>query len=290
MRKGLIVFALVVIVPVLACADLTIKEKTTVHGFMGMFTSEGTEITYLKGDKFRNEAEVERSGMVNPTPIEDPPPRVTIIRLDKDLIWRVNLKDKTYMETSLEAMAAEAEGRAHFKITDVKIEATGETREIAGRDCKGISTEVSFEVDSGDEVANQTMEILFWMTEDTEGLEEMQTFWQESLKLAQGQAQEYPVWDALEKMAEKEEFKGIPMGMEITMEVALGAGEKAEMQQAINEMLKARGAEEATGSGEEAAPGMKIVREVVSVSGEDLDDALFEIPEGFKQAARIRMW
>ena len=291
MRKGMIVLALALIIPVLACADVTIKEKTTVQGFMGMFTSEGTEVTYIKADKFRNESEVERSGMVNPTPIEDPPPRVTIVRLDKDLMWRVNLKDKTYQEISLEEMEEAAADRARFKIVDVKIKVTGETKEIAGRECEGVSTEITFEVDTGDEVMAQTMNILFWMTDNTEGLEEMRTFWHESLKLAQGQTQEYPIWDALEKMwEEKEGFEGVPMGMEVTMDVAVDDEQKAEIQQAVKEMLRARTGKEDAGNAEDQASGMKMVREIVSISEEKLDDSLFEIPEGFKRAARIRMW
>jgi hypothetical protein len=35
---------------------------------------------------------------------------------------------------------------------------------------------------------------------------------------------------------------------------------------------------------------VKITREVVSISTGKIDDSLFEVPEGFRQAARIRIW
>jgi hypothetical protein len=287
MRSALVFLLLIMLIPVLATADVTIKEKTTMRGFMGMWTSQGTETTYLKGDKYRNESDVERSGIVPPSPIKDAPPRVTIIRLDKGLMYRVNLKDKTYQELSLEDMAKDDEAKRTFEITDLKVESTGETKEIAGRPCKGVTAQITFKVRSGDEVVDQALDMLFWMTEDTKGLEEMKTFWEQSLRLAQGQDQEIPIWEGLDKMwAESEEFKGIPLGIEITIASTLGEEELAEMEQTVKGMLKAQTGEEPSGADKD----VKITREVVSISTGKIDDSLFEVPEGFRQAARIRIW
>jgi hypothetical protein len=256
-----------------------------------MWASEGDEITYLKGDKYRNESKVERSGMVAPIPLKDPPPRVTIIRLDEEIMWRVNLKDRTYQEIPLATLQERAEGKAHFKIKAADVEATGETREIVGRTCKGVKAVVTSEVDMGDEVVDQTLDMVFWMTEETEGLEEMKTFWERSLSLAQGQDQEIPLWDALEKMwKESEEFKGIPLGFRVTIEALLDDDKKAEIREAVQAMLKAEAGEGATGEIEVPDEGMKIIREVESISTDKIDDSVFEIPEGFKQASRIRIW
>lgn len=288
MRKALILLVCALIVPMVAGADLTIKEETTVQGFMGIWTSKGSEITYIKGDKVRSETEVERSGVVNPSPIKDPPPRIVIFRGDKDVVWRVNLKDKTYAEGSISAIE-EAEGdRAHFKIADLTLEPTADVKEIAGRECKGVKGLITFEVDTGDGILVQPVDLFFWMTEDTKGLGELRTFWQYSMKLAQGMDQDVPLGDAFDKMwDEMEEFKGVPLGMEMTMEAILDAEEKAEMQRAVKEMLEAKAGEkgaEATGN------EIKISRMIVSISGDKLDDSLFEIPEGFKKASRVRLW
>jgi hypothetical protein len=79
----------------------------------------------------------------------------------------------------------------------------------------------------------------------------------------------------------------VPLGMEMSMEAMLDPEEKAEMQQSVQEMLKFKGTDkdaEATGN------EMNMTRMVVSISYDKLDDSLFEIPEGFKQASRIRVW
>jgi hypothetical protein len=288
MRKALILLVCALVVPVVACADLTIKEETTVQGFMGIWTSKGSEITYIKGDKVRNETEVERSGAINPSPIKDPPPRIVIFRGDKDVMWRVNLKDKTYAENSLAAMEETQTEDVRFKIADLTLEPTTDVKELAGRECKGVKGSIIFEMNTGDEVLVQPVDLFFWMAEDTKGLDEMRAFWQYSVKLAQGIDQEVPLGDVFDKMwDEMEEFKGVPLGMEMTMEAVLEAEEKAQMQQAVKEMLEAK-----TGKKDAAATGneIKMSRMVISISSDKLDDSIFEIPEGFKQASRVRLW
>ncbi len=288
MRKALILLVCALIVPVVAGADLTIKEETTVQGFLGMWTSKGSEVTYIKGDNVRNETEVERSGVVNPSPIKDPPPRIVIFRGDTDIMWRVNLKDKTYAESSISAMEEAEKDKAHFKIVDLELEPTADVKEIAGRRCKGLKGSMTFEVDTGDEVLAQPVDLFFWMAEDTKGLEEIRTFWQYSVKLAQGMNQEVPLGDVFDRMwNEMEEFKGVPLGMEMTMEAVLDAEQKAEMQQTVKELLESKAGEK---NAEATSNEIRMSRIVVSISGEKLNDSLFEIPEGFKKASRVRLW
>jgi hypothetical protein len=281
----------VLVLPALAGADLTVKEATTVKGFMGIWTSKGEETSYIKGDKFRSESDVERSGFVNPSPIKDPPPRIVIYRLDKDLLWRVNLKDKTYAEESLTEKTEAKRERIRYEIADIKVESTGETKEIIGRVCKGVSAEVTFEVDEGEGAVPQTVELLFWMTEDAEGLEGMRAFWDQSVRLSQGRDQDVPLAGVLAKLWEDiEEFKGVPLGMEMVMESPLDEEEKARLKENVAEMLKSRPDKEVNVGSEASEEHMRIIREVVSISDEKLDDSLFEIPEGFKKASRIRIW
>jgi hypothetical protein len=291
MKKMLMVVVCVLVLPALAGADLTIKEATTVKGFMGIWTSKGMETSYIKGDKFRSESEVERSGFVNPPAIKDPPPRIVIYRLDKDLLWRVNLKDETYAEESLTEKAEAKSERIKFKIADIKVESTGETKEIIGRTCSGVKADVTFEVDEGEGAVSETVELLFWMTEDAEGLEEMRAFWDQSVRLSQGRDQDLPLPGVLAKLWEDvEEFKGVPLGMEMAMESPLDEEERARLKESVAEMLKSHPDEKGNVGSEASEEQIKIIREVVSVSDEKLDDSLFEIPEGFKKASRIRIW
>jgi hypothetical protein len=255
---------------------------------MGIWTSRGTEITYIKGDKVRNESDVERSGFVNPSPIKDPPPRIVIFRGEKDIMWRVNLKDKTYAEYALSSMEQADVEKAHFKVAEVSLEPTKDVMEIAGYECKGLKGSIIFEVDTGDEILVQPVDLFFWMAEESEDLEEMRTFWKYSVRLAQGMDQDVPLEGVFETMwDEMEEFKGVPLGMEMSMEALLDAEEKAEMQNAVQEMLDTKGTEKgADATGNE----IKVTRTAVSISNEKLDDSLFEVPEGFKKAARVRIW
>jgi hypothetical protein len=288
MSKALILLVCALIIPVVACADLTIKEQTTVQGFMGIWTSKGTEVTYIKGDKVRNEAEVERSGVVNPSPIKNPPPRVVIFRGDKGLMWRVNLKDKTYAENSFEDIEKAQNDKVHFTVTDVVLEPTEEVKEIAGRECTGLKGSVTFEVDEGDETLVQPVDMFFWVTKATEGLEEMRTFWVYGMKLAQGMDQELTVGSAFDTIWQKlEELDGVPLGMELSLEAVMPDEEKAELQEEVKGMLDLKGTEK----GAEASPNrVMITRTVLAISKEKLDDSLFEIPEGYKKASKVRLW
>ena len=288
MRKMLIALICALIVPVVAGADLTIKEESTVQGFMGMWTSKGTEITYVKGDKVRTETDVERSGIVNPSPIKNPPPRIVIFRGDKDTLLRLNLKDKTYAEYSLTAMEQADKEKTHFEITDIVLEPTDEVKEIAGYECKGVKGTVTFAVDTGDEVLVQPVELFFWMSEDVKDQEDLRTFWEYSVRMAQGMDQDVPLEGAFDQMwSEMEEFKGVPLGMEMSMEAELDSEQKAEMQKSVQELLDFKGTDEgAEATGNE----INMIRTVTSISYDKLDDSLFEVPDGFKKASRVRIW
>jgi hypothetical protein len=291
MRKAAIVLVLLMTVPILASADLTVKEKTTVRAFMGIWSGHGEETTYVKGDNFRNESQVERSGFTNPVPIENPPPRVTIVKLGDGIMYRVNLHDKTYQELSLEEKAAADKMQQQFTIADLQVTPTGETKEIAGRTCRGVSVKVTFQVGQGDETVPEKLNMLFWVTDDTKGLEEMRTFWEQSLRLAQGQDQKVPMWDVLDKMwQENDELKGIPLGMSVTIQATMEPERQAELEEQARALLEAKAAQGAEVPTEEAQPNIKMEREVVSISSGKIDDSLFQVPEGFRKAARIRIW
>jgi hypothetical protein len=299
MKRISMVIASLLIVPMIANADLTIKEKTYTKAFMGMWTSEGTEITYLKGDKMRTESDVERKGMPVAQGMEEAAPGVTIIRLDKGIVWHVNMDDETYMETALGGEVTE-EGEKptdfQFKVKGMKIDKTGETKEIIGHKCEGVAAEVTFETTAGEETITQPVNLLFWMTKKTKGLEEMRKFWEQMIEMSQGQEQGLPMGDAMKELWEKmEELKGVPLGMEMT--ISRGGIEEGEMEgmkeamAAMKQFMKGEETEEAAEEEEGADEmAMKMVREITSMSESDLDDSLFEIPEGFKKASMIRRW
>jgi hypothetical protein len=297
MRRVGILLICVLVIPIVAGADLTIKEKTSTRGFMGMWTAQGEETTYLKGDKIRTESREDRQGMMPSTkPIKDAPPNVAIIRLDKGVVWHVNLYDKTYMEVSLEPEKTEKPEDYQLTVKDVKVTKTGQTKEIMGHKCDGVEAEVTFETSVGDQAMSQVMDLLFWMSPKTEGLEDMRHFWDQMLEMTQGMEHSLPMGEAMTKMWEKlGDIKGVPLGMEMTMggAGAMGDEEMAQMKEsvkAMQEYLKSTGGDEEGLSEETGDTSMRMVREVVSISDAKLDDSLFEIPEGFKKTSTIRTW
>jgi hypothetical protein len=284
------------VLPALASADLTVKEKTYARAFLGMWSSTGEEVTYVKGDMMRNESQTEKKGMTPGKPIDDPPPAVSIIRLDKGVIWYLNLMDKTYMERPLEPEHDPNSDAYHFGLKDMKVTRTEKTKEIMGLKCTATKVTVAFETSLGDEGENlvQTVDLVFWMTSEAKALDDLRKFWENMIEMSQGKQQGYPMGDAVKELwAELGEEGEVPMAMEMLMgRPDMDAEQKADMKaqmEAMKEYMSERTGEDQTV--EEADDDrMKITREIIAISDEKLDASLFEVPEDFKKAPTIRMW
>jgi hypothetical protein len=289
MRAKLIVLVFLVIAPVIAQADLVIEEKIETSGFMDMWSSHGTETTYIKGQRIRNESEIETTGMMQGMMGEQAAPTVSIMRLDEGLLWFIDDAGSTYMEMSLKGEEVGGEvGELPLRVKDVKIKKTGETKTIAGYECAGIKAEMTFESGSEDETVSHSAETLLWMTSRTERLGEMQKMWEGMVELAGNAEGVFPMGDAMKELWDRvRELDGIPLGMEITMAIPVGeAEEDEEMKEALKaaqQYLKGLAGGEEDSEEVEAAGDqqMKIVREVTSIAEKTLDDTLFEIPKGY---------
>ena len=298
MKRVGILLVCMMIVPVVVGADLTIEEKTYSRAPMGMWTAEGREVTYIKGDKMRSESEVESSGMMSTMSKQEAAPAVTIIRLDKKVMWHLNLAQETYMEMPLEGEKTEGMGEQFdFEVKDLKVKKSGRTKEIIGHKCDGVEAEVTFETKLGKEgeIMSQKVDLVFWMTPKVKALKEMRSFWENMIEMAQGKTQGYPLADAMKELWEELGEEGeVPLGMEMAMDRAgMDPEEEAEMKAAM-EMMKQymRGGKEGKAEGQEGEAddsGMKMTREITSISEKKLDDSLFEIPKGFKKAQPIQI-
>jgi hypothetical protein len=295
MKKVLAVVVCILTIPVVGEADLVIEEKIETSGFMGMWSSQGTEITYIKGDKIRNESRVKAKGMMQGMMADESEPTVSIIRLDKGIMWFIDDTEGTYHELPLkgEESAAKREG-VDVGVKDLKVTETGEKKEIVGYECEGVNVEMTFETTAEGETISQTAETLLWMASKAKGLDEMRNLWERMLDVAQTTQQGFPVRDALEEVWKKmEETGGIPLGMEITMAGPMGMTEEDdEMKEAVKMaqkyLMNLTGETEAVGeesTAEEESPSgqMKIIREVISIEEKALDDALFEVPESYRK-------
>ena len=275
-----------VLLPAIVHADLTVKEETQMNGLMGMLSSKGVETTYIKGDKMRAETKVEMGGMINASPSDV----VTITRLDKGLIWMIDNADSTYMEMSLKAAKAESSS-ANFKVKDVNVKRTGQTKTILGEKCEGIEVDVTIEVAS----QSQSVKSLFWMRPEVKDMAEMRHFWDAMVDAAQ-MSQGGPMGAMMAPVFAKiKEIPGVPFGVEMTMTTPMGGGPEAAQQQAamqeamkmLEQTNKEKAAPEAKGPSV-AANEVRVTRYITSMSKGPLSDTLFEVPKSYRKVESLK--
>jgi hypothetical protein len=286
MRLCLIILLLCILVPTVGFGGLVIEEKLTTRGMMGMMDASGKETTYIEGDKIRTESRMKHGGMMAGMMKQSVLPQVTIIRLDKNLVWNVNDDDSTFMEVSLEETGgAEQPKGVSFKIKDVKVTDIDKQKKIAGHDCKGLKMEMIFETQAEDQKTEQSAEILFWMAPETGKLKGMKKAWERMMESVDESGD--MLKGAMEEISAKvKERKGVPLGMEMVLEMSMPAeaeeDEMKEAMQAMRQFMKAK--EPAEGApAEEQLPAnqLKVTREVISITEQKLEKRLFEVPASY---------
>jgi hypothetical protein len=273
--------AAAVLLPAVVYADLTVTEETRMNGMMGMLSSKGVETTYIKGDKMRAQTAVEMGGAMAPSASDV----VTITRLDKGLVWFVDNADSTYSEMSLKGARAESSS-ADFKVKDVSVKRTGQTKTILGEKCDGVEVDITIEAAS----QTQSVKSLFWMRPEVKDMAEMRHFWDAMVDVAQV-SQGGPVGEVMGPIFAKiKEIPGVPLGVEMTMTTPMGegeeAGQQAGMQEAmkmLQQMQKEKGAPAAGEEPSAAVNEVRVTRYVTQISKGPLADALFEVPKGYKK-------
>ncbi|MFC1800247.1 hypothetical protein ACFL2Z_05005 [Candidatus Eisenbacteria bacterium] len=288
MKKIAVIMICMLVVPILATADLTIREKTHVRAFMGAWASEGSELTYIKGDMMRSESETEKTGMGSARGMKNPPAAVTIIRLDKGLVWHVNTLDKTYMESPFELLPESDDvDLSGLGLKDLTVEKTDETREVMGKKCDGVRASITFETEGSDGPVEQTFDVMFWMTSEVKALAEMRGFWETMIEVSQGQKEKVPMGDVMEQLWEEVGEEGkVPLAMDMSVtSSSLNPEDEAKMRASLEAMGQMMGE-----SGGEDDMAMRMSREIISISDENLNDALFEVPKDYRKAKGIRMW
>lgn len=284
MKKLLVTLVLVLPVPAIAVAGLVIEEKISTRGMMGAVAADGSETTYIDGDKIRTESQITHGGMMAGMGNQSVVPQVTIIRLDRDVVWHLDHDDSTFMEVSLKGPEAAGEqDRASLRFKDVKITETDDEKTIAGHTCQGLIMEVTFETNAGGQTLEQSAEILFWMAPKTKQFKDLEKAWRRIMETAdQGNDM---LRGALEEVGDQlKQRGGVPLGMEMTMEIAMpGEVEEEEMKQAMQMMRQFMKAKPPGKEPEaEVAPNqIRVSRQVVTISERQLDAALFEVPKGY---------
>ena len=135
-------------------AQVTYESVTTSDGFMGMGASVSTDKTFIEGDARREESQIQFTGSImkhmSPKGTE-----IEITRLDKEVIWKMNDKDKKYTEMTFAEFKKmmdeglqnqpmmtrpekkpEEEPEYEWQTPVVKAKDLGEKKEINGFSCK----------------------------------------------------------------------------------------------------------------------------------------------------------
>lgn len=181
-----------------AAADITIKSTIDSKGMVGLMNMAGTQQVMISGEK---EKEMSSLRMTNKVAkflgAGKPQDKVEIIRVDKELFWNIEPKDKEYsemtfaeMKANMEKSLAEAqkekaenlkkhpEDSVQYRM-DVKAEKTGKSQEIAGH--KTDETVVTVSVYGKDKESGQqgTFKIEFdlWLAKDVPGMEAYKDFY-----------------------------------------------------------------------------------------------------------------
>lgn len=155
--------ALLTVVSLPAHADVTLQEQMSIRGsgLMKMINMNGTSTTVIAGDRARTESDLQfESGMMR-TLSRGAGASTEIVRLDRDTVYVLDDRKKTYTETTFserrsqleQAMAASRdsqasqqaaasgvdESRCEWSDPQVNVSRTGQTRAIAGHQAERIT-------------------------------------------------------------------------------------------------------------------------------------------------------
>ncbi len=128
MKKAALISTVLVLVFLgagMAFADMKVVNDTVTE-VKGKEPSKGEQISYYKADRAR---------------MEDGTGKITIIRLDKELMWVVDLDKKTYMETTFDDLRTQMKSiPAGMLKMEKETKETDETKEVNGYKCVKLVT------------------------------------------------------------------------------------------------------------------------------------------------------
>jgi hypothetical protein len=194
--KRIWIFAATIAVLLLAgtiLADVTVKSTIENTGLGGMMNMQGTQQLLISGDKSKSVSSMKMTNKVvkffgGGKPLET----AEITRLDKELFWNLNIKEKSYTEMTFAQMKAMMEaGMAKAKeekdkhksdslqmSTEIKVTPTGKTQTICGYTASEVLISMTFEGkdSSSGKSGKMILDADMWMAKDVPGYAEFQAF------------------------------------------------------------------------------------------------------------------
>ena len=293
-------------------ADVVYKQKSTTSGFMGLGTIDIEIITVLKGDKQKQETGTKFTGtMAQFMPEIEKQEQITITRLDKKLVWNIDMSEKTYTEITFKQMKktrgkviTEKEKTDEEEIEtklQFEVKKSGKKKKIGGYECEEFIIKMITEGKNPQTSETQELEIYthLWVSDQVKGYDQIQKFrkkmaekmgWDEGYGTGLMQSVKQYGIETKELGEKMKEIKGFPMltvvkmkafGEEIT---EADEGEESEQLESIEAAMKMLGKK----MGEAHQPGEKgvlftMTTEVTDIQIKEVADSEFELPKGLKK-------
>lgn len=240
-------FILVLFLGFFLYGDVMYDMSTTTEGMMGMGGGETTMSVFIKGDRSRTE-------MTSTSPMAGEQTSVIITRLDKGVIWTLDIDNEQYSEMKLggEIEGITGEEEALDKVPKITVERTGKKKVVLGKECEEVVVSMKVEDEQGDMSFTQTM----WITKDIQCYEEIMEFNKKMTEMGMKSSNTGMMANrkSFEEFQEKiGEIRGFPL--EVDMDITMG------------------------GTG--MSFSMKTHSVVTKIDAKPINNKVFEIPAGY---------
>ncbi|UCE67377.1 MAG: hypothetical protein JSU85_05010 [Candidatus Zixiibacteriota bacterium] len=291
-----------------ASADVMIKSKAAMGQMLGIGGSESETSVYIKGDKNRTETTTSFKSQMFQMSKQDMTSRSTeIIRLDKEVKWQLEDKDKSYREIFLKSLKP--------SIGDYKGQESSPAMSSPDDEAEDYTWTVTVDISENGEVVNgfksnkavvnaigvnkedvsDTMFVTLkmWRSEELPNIDEIEDFHKKFSEIAgfdedvsSMRMEEYSsgFGKEFEESAKKiEQMEGYQVKTEMVVQKS-SSGEGGDEESDMSGMMKGlMGVEKGPGeeSGSDRITVISITDEIISVDNSKIDDGMFEIPEGY---------
>ncbi len=276
-------------------ADVVYKQRMKMEMMGGMMQMEFQTTTFVKGDKQRTE-------MISPPGKTMRVPGtggITIIRLDKDVVWTISPDTKTYKETPLKEMFApqpaeeKAKGQAKVNLPKFAVKQTKESKLINGFKCQKVIMTMEGEAidDETGEKISYSMSGDLWITKGEKRLKELNNFQKKLSEKTGGSSTSFidkffsgTQKDQMEEFTKKmNEIGGFPILMDASMKMKGNFVEEEGEEEGEEEEMPAqmKGMMEAMKTGNK--PIFTIHMVVTEVKSTSIKDSQFALPQGLQK-------
>ncbi len=315
MRKSVVIFTLFALLAMFAMAqaDVIVKQEAK-SSAMGMMEMEIKTVEYVRADMSASEqTTLAKGGMAVMFGGADKEIKnVMVNRLDKGVMWDINIDEKSYFETRLDSYKEMIGGDDEDAYTDedeideeddyewtVDIQTKDKPVDINGFSCKGyIATAKGVSKKDPNEKSELYFE--YWYSNDVEGYDELKEYGENFAKitgvdLVESQKETGKVFsqygDEFSKIFEKMgDADGYPIKTVVTVKGAGGDTpsmdeeemDESKMPAGVMNMMKGM-----MGGKDKSEDGMatlfSVTNVVTSIEKKGVEDGKFEIPEGFEK-------